>query len=320
MDMISIPELNVTDELVLSIRRHLRVPPGYILLDGNPEPTHFQVSIVEPYEHTHRFRPKPHEVGLTTTEVFSKRFPFRSESDWKNKQLDGHLGVNNQTTSTEYAIKQNDELFHRNIGVVEPSVPAEIRILDQNEHFLWVDKPAPLPMHSGGRYHRNTVVSILEKRGIGPLFIVHRLDAVTSGVILLARSESAATHVTQLVSDQKMLKSYEAIVRGNPPQSEHEVSMGIKRDRGFLFSCSNDRDAKEATTQFTVTHQGDGWAHVKCIPITGRTHQIRLHLAHWGYPIWDDTMYNGSVFGNDRAKLRQDRAISLVSLGMSRRD
>lgn len=318
--MISIPELNVTDELVLSIRRHLRVPPGYILLDGNPEPTHFQVSIVEPYEHTHRFRPKPHEVGLTTTEVFSRRFPFRLESDWNNKLLSGQIGVNDQNSSPEYVVKPNDELFHRNIGVVEPSVPAEIRILDQNEHFLWVDKPAPLPMHSGGRYHRNTVVSLLEKRGVNPVFIVHRLDAVTSGLILLARTESAAAFATRLISDQRLEKTYEAIVRGNPHELVSEVTVGIKRDKGFLFKCSNDEDAKPAITQFSVLHQDDGWAHVRCIPITGRTHQIRLHLAHWGFPIWDDTMYNGSVSGNDRAKLRQDRAISLVSLGMSRRD
>lgn len=315
--MISIPELNVTDELVFSLRRHLRVPPGHILLDGNPEPADFQVSIVEPYEHTHRFSPKPNEIGLTINEVFSRRFPFRSESDWKAKQLAGHIGVNDQFTSSDYVVNYSDELFHRNIGVVEPTVPGIMPIIAQNDHFLWVDKPAPLPMHSGGRYHRNTVVSILRKQVNGPLFIVHRLDAVTSGLILLARSELAAAHATQLVTDQKMLKSYEAIVRGNPLKSEHEISVGIKRDRGFLFTCSNDRDAKEATTQFTVIHQGDGWAHVKCVPITGRTHQIRLHLAHWGYPIWDDTMYNGSVSGKDRAMLRQDRAISLVSLGMS---
>lgn len=318
--MISIPELNLSDELVGSLRRHLRVPPGHILLDGSTEPLQSAVSIIEPYEHVHRFRPKASEIGQTVTHIFHNRFPFRSDSDWRAKQLDGNIGVNDQVTLSEYKVEQSDELFHRNIGVKEPSVPAEIRIIDQNEYFLWVDKPAPLPMHSGGRYHRNTVVSLLEKQGIEPVFIVHRLDAVTSGLILLARTESAAASATRLISDQRLEKTYEAVVRGNPIEKEAEVSVGIKRDKGFLFKCSTDQDAKPATTLITVLHQDDGWAHVRCVPITGRTHQIRLHLAHWGYPIWDDDMYNGSASGRDKSKLRQDRAISLVSLGTKSKD
>jgi len=318
--MISIPELNLSDELVRSLRQHLRVPPGHILLDGTPEPLQSAVSIIEPYEHVHRFRPKGYEFEQTVTQIFHNRFPFRSVSDWMTKQQAGHIGVNDQKTHPDYQVKQTDELFHRNIGVLEPSVPGDIRIIYQNEYFLWVDKPAPLPMHSGGRYHRNTVVSLLEKQGVEPIFIVHRLDSVTSGLILLARTESAAAFATRLISDQRLEKTYEAIVLGNPHEQASEVLVGIKRDKGFLFKCSTDQDAKPAITQFSVLHQGDGWAHVRCVPITGRTHQIRLHLAYWGYPIWDDDMYNGSVSGLDRSKLRQDRAISLISLGTKSKD
>ncbi len=314
--MITIPELNLTEELVLSLRRHLRVPPGHILLNGNPEPALEPISIVDPYEHTHRFRPKSEEVGLTVSSIFAQRFPFRPESEWIKKQLSGNLGVNDEVTEFNYAVKHNDELFHRNIGVSEPSAPDDLRVISHNEHFIWVDKPSPLPMHSGGRYHRNTVVSLLEKQGFGTVYIVHRLDAVTSGLILLARSESAAAYANRFISGQDIHKSYEAIVRGNPPEADHIISVGIKRDKGFLFKCSNDPDAKEAFTNVSVIQHGDGWAQVKCRPITGRTHQIRLHLAHWGYPIWDDKMYNGVVSGQDRSKLKQDRAISLISLGI----
>jgi RluA family pseudouridine synthase len=313
--MISLPELNLNEELVLSLRRHLRIPDGYRLLDGTLEPPASLVSIVDPYEHTHRFQPKTPEVGLEVHELFSRRFPFRSHADWLAKQHKGFIGVNDSPTQESHKITASDTLFHRNIGVVEPSAPSEIRVIAENEHFLWIDKPAPLPMHSGGRYHRNTVVSMLEHNGMGSLFVVHRLDAVTSGLVLLAKSESAASLATSLISEQQTQKSYEAIVCGNPPSGEHEISIGIKRDHGFLFRCSDESDAKSAKTLFNVIYQGDDWAHVRCLPITGRTHQIRLHLAYWGYPIWDDLMYNGLVFGSQRLKLRQDRAISLVSLG-----
>jgi RluA family pseudouridine synthase len=314
--MSAIPELNLTDELVMSLRRHLRVPPGHTLLNGETEPKSNSVSIIEPYEHTYRFRPKASEIGHSVYEIFAQRFPFRATTEWGKKQNAGHLGVNDTITPLEYLVQSSDTLFHRNIGVFEPTVPDEIEIIEQNKDFLWIDKPAPLPMHSGGRYHRNTVVSLLENKGYGPLFIVHRLDAVTSGLILLAKSETSAAMAAKLISEGQTHKHYEAIVRGNPPSGNHEIFVGIKRDKGFLFKCSDDTDAKPAQTLFTVLHQGDGWAHVKCVPVTGRTHQIRLHLAHWGYPIWDDAMYNGTITGTQRSKLRQDRAISLVSFGM----
>lgn len=315
--MMLIPELNLSHEHVMSLRRHLRVPPGHVLLDGSNEPSSSPVSIIEPYEHTHRFRPKHSEIGRSVSDVFFHRFPFRSEIEWVEKQLRGEIGVNDTIASIEYKIGSNDILFHRNIGVLEPSVPDDIRIFSKNDHFIWLDKPAPIPMHSGGRYHRNTVVSLLERVHDGPVFIVHRLDAVTSGLILLARSESAAAFATQLIAGQQVQKNYEAIVLGNPPENLTEIAVGIKRDRGFLFKCSTDSDAKEATTRFEVLRHGDGWAHVKCIPLTGRTHQIRLHLAHWGYPIWDDIMYNGSSSVKNKSLLKQDRAISLVSLGIN---
>lgn len=318
--MIKIPECILDDAGLKQLRRHLRIPDGNRLLDGNPEPASEEVSIIEPYEYTHRFRPKANEIGLTVAEIAAQRFPFRSLSDWKKKQFEGIIGINDQSIPETYQVGINDELFHRNIGVVEPTVPSDLRIYAQNEHFMWIDKPAPIPMHSGGRYHRNTVVSLLETIASGPFFIVHRLDAVTSGLVLIAKSEQAAAVAGTWISDSQIQKSYEAIVRGNPPEGEHEISVGIKRDRGFLFKCSDDSDAKPATTLFEVIKQADGWAHVRCAPVTGRTHQIRLHLANWGYPIWDDTMYNGSVSGQSRLSLRQDRAISLVSLGMHRKD
>jgi RluA family pseudouridine synthase len=316
--MIPFPDIPITDELLISLRRRLRIPPGNHLLDGTLEPASELVSLIAPYEHTHRFRVKESESGLSLVELFALRFPFRDAESWQTKVESGLVGVSEKKADSNYIVHAGEVLFHRNIGVIEPSVPFEIIVIHECEMYLWIDKPAPLPMHSGGRYHRNTVVSLLEERGMGPLFIVHRLDAVTSGLVLLARNERAAASVGTMLESGQPIKTYEAVVRGNPQVDTDLITVGIKRDKGFLFKCSDAEDAKWAQTRVDVIKQGDGWAHVRCTPVTGRTHQIRLHLAHWGYPIWDDQMYNGDYQSDVRRNLRQDRAISLVSLGIQK--
>lgn len=317
--MQTLPDFTLSEDEIRELRRHLRTPGGGIPGSGylsfeqeSSEP----VRIVAPYDFTHHFRVKRGEAGSTVLALLCQRFPFRSSCEWEKKITAGLIRVNGQDVSPAHILKQNDEISHRNIGVVEPSVPDDIRILRDYEDYLVADKPAPIPMHSGGRYNRNTVVHILDEMGYPDLKIIHRLDAVTSGMVIFAKSESAANRISVQLERGASHKTYEAIVKGNPAVDEVIIDRGIKRLKGFVFTCSGDEDAKSAVTRFQVLYQGDGWAHVGCEPVTGRTHQIRLHLAHWGHPIWDDSIYNGSmdVLGVD--KYVQSRAISLVSTGM----
>lgn len=309
-------ETTLNPDEIHHLRRHLSIPPDGLSFVDDYRPASLPVRIVPPYDHTYSFRVKDSEAGTSLLELMYNRFPFRPVEDWERRIGSGIVLLNGNSQKAGAIVSKNDIIYHRNIGVVEPSVPDEISIVRKYDDLLVIDKPSPLPMHAGGRYNRNTVVNILDELGFGPLHIVHRLDAVTSGLLILGRTIEFARLFSRAMSDGGIRKKYEAIVRGVPAEDAITIDRGIKRDRGFVFKCSDDHDAKEATTRFKVLYRGAGWSHVACEPITGRTHQIRLHLAEWGYPIWDDSVYNGKVVPSAANSLIQNRGISLVSMGM----
>jgi RluA family pseudouridine synthase len=323
------PDFSFSADSDAALRRHLQYPGEsaavsdaefafYQLLresegrDGPASP----VRLVAPYEFTHRFSVKPDEAGMTLVDLLCMRFPFRSSEAWRQRIENGDVRVSDALTSPDHILRENASVSHRNSGVVEPSVPDDLRILYESDDVLLIDKPAPMPVHPGGRYNKNTAISVLRERGYDELFVVHRLDAVTSGVMVVARSPQVAHQLQALFIASKLHKRYEAIVAGNPPPGETVIRLGIKRLQGYIYTCSEDADAREAETRFRVVEQGNGWARVQCEPITGRTHQIRLHLQAWGYPIWDDPLYGPHAPADpfEAAKVMQNRPISLVSL------
>lgn len=306
------PEIELSDQQKLILRRHLVLPDGDNLT-GNIH-SYSDVSIIEPYDFTHTFAVKPDDDGLNIVEYLHSKFPYRSKLDWQAKIEAGSIECNGRNIDFGTKLVQNDIITHRNIGVKEPSVPGDIRILLNHIEYLIIDKPAPIPMHPGGRYNRNTVVNCLKEKGFDPLFLVHRLDSVTSGAVVLAKNKSTAKKLSELLKSG-IGKTYEAIVTGTPDEDTIRINKGIKRKGGYVFECSDDPDSKSAETVFKVLHRGDGWSHVECIPVTGRTHQIRLHLREWGYPVWNDPLYGLGIKLDNYHSVLQRRAISLTSMG-----
>jgi RluA family pseudouridine synthase len=294
-------QIRLSDEVKTALRRHLRYP-------GRQETSlHYPVRIVAPYDFTHEFRVKPQEVGQSVIGLLTTRFPFRDAQGWLQKISEGNIQLNGNLTNYGAILQQNDRLSHRNIAVIEPSIPDDIRIIYQNDQLLLIDKPAPMPVHAGGRYNKNTAISVLADMGHSNLHVVHRLDAVTAGILLFAKNNKSANILKDMFINGYVHKFYEAIVRGVPAEDEVTISVGIKRKQGIEFMCSEDADSKPAITRFKVLERGIDWARVGCEPVTGRTHQIRLHLQKWGYPIWDDPLYGSDV-------AMQNRPISLVSM------
>ncbi|MCH8496787.1 MAG: hypothetical protein LAT57_14300, partial [Balneolales bacterium] len=245
-----IPEwlrFSLSEEAEASLRRHLRYPDeGDFFKDVSPAYSHSRVRIVAPYEHTHKFRVKPKEEGSTLEDLLCARFPFRSRSGWREKIAQGLVLLGGRATSASEVLRQNVEICHRNIGVVEPSVPDDVRILYENERLLLIDKPAPMPVHPGGRYNKNTVISVLTESGYPGLHIVHRLDSVTSGLLLFAKDAEAARIMQQFFVGGRVSKRYEAVVRGVPSEDEKVITRGIVRRRGYEFMCSDGEESSAA--------------------------------------------------------------------------
>lgn len=275
-----------------------------------------KIRIVPPYPITHRFRVKEVNDKKTILELMAMRFPFKTEKEWEGKIRDGMVGVNNAGVLPSHIIYKGDEIFHHNPEVIEPSVPDGVSIIEETDDYMVVFKPAPMPMHPGGRYNKNSLSWILEERGYNELKIVHRLDAVTSGLVLFAKTKEFAQKATFCFGNARVKKTYFALVQGCPEEDEITIEMPIRRKEGFVFESEHGLEqAKHAITQFKVLKRGNESSIIQCNPITGRTHQIRLHLKKWGFPVIDDPVYGS--FGDVSSERMQNIGISLLNAGLS---
>lgn len=273
------------------------------------------IRVVSPYPITHRLGVEKDFVGKSILELMSVKFPFLPKAEWKRRIETGRVYVNTSIVEPGLLLSNSDEVFHHNPNVIEPSVPDEVEVLKETEDYLIVFKPAPMPMHPGGRYFKNSLTEILKKKGYEDLRITHRLDAVTLGVVLIARTKEFAKKAIQSFAKGSVSKTYFAKVDGTPLEESMTINAPIKRKHGFVFECEDGLEGgKPAITHFKVVETLNESSLIKCIPETGRTHQIRLHLLKWGHPIIDDLIYGRK--GDQSSKTTQNRGISLISTGL----
>jgi 23S rRNA pseudouridine1911/1915/1917 synthase len=207
-------------------------------------------------------------------------------------------------------------------AVIKLSSPAtreywEVPILYEDDFLLALDKPSGL-LTSPDRYDpaRPNLMSLLHagiaaqkpwarERNLTYLSNAHRLDFETSGVILLARTKPVLVALADLFGSQKPLKQYLALVAGSPPAVQFEVDapLGPHPVKAGLMRVDR-KNGKKSKTRFEVLQDFErfGYALMKCDPLTGRTHQIRVHAAHAGLKIVGDALYGGKPLWLSRLK------------------
>ena len=184
-------------------------------------------------------------------------------------------------------------------------------ILYEDDDVLVLNKPKGLVVHPAAGHQDDTLVNGLlyamgdSLSGInGELRpgIVHRIDKDTSGLLAVAKNDLAHTVLASQLKDHTMARTYEAIVCGGFREDSGTVDAPIGRhptDRKKM--CVTARNSKEAVTHWEVVNRYRGYTHIRCRLETGRTHQIRVHMAHIGHPILGDTVY-----GHKKPELGQD--------------
>jgi 23S rRNA pseudouridine1911/1915/1917 synthase len=169
------------------------------------------------------------------------------------------------------------------------------RILYEDEFFLAVEKPSPLPVHPVGRFKEKNLLNLLIKDlrpGPESFRIVNRLDSETSGLVLVAKSSAAAGRLGILFQDREVIKEYHAVVFGTPDPKEGTVSISLgTKLEGRQHLRTPDPQGEEARTDYRVLSSAGGYSLLKIIPRTGRTHQIRAHLSFLGHPVVGDKIY-----------------------------
>lgn len=173
-------------------------------------------------------------------------------------------------------------------------------LISEKEHFLVINKPAGLTTHAPSQKSKNPALSdlVIEKypeiQTVGEPDrpgIVHRLDKQTSGIILVARTSFGYETLRKLFAERKITKKYLALVAGHP-KPEGSVTAPIIRDPfdPRRMACAQNT-GREAHTDYRVIQQYPEFALIEAFPKTGRTHQIRVHMAHSGHPVLGDPIY-----------------------------
>jgi RluA family pseudouridine synthase len=236
-------------------------------------------------------------------DVLVELFPHVSKQEWESRCDEGRfVSYGGAVRGRDHIVRAGERVLQIFPPEVEPPVATDIRVLYEDEALLVVNKPAPLPMHACGRYHRNTLQHFLNIACAPfPPRPVHRLDANTTGIVLFARTRHFCRLLQRQFIEGTVEKRYLARVAGHPEKDEFSCNAPIADAPGKLGTHDIDEDAGQiAHTDFRVIERcKDGTCLLEALLSTGRTNQIRIHLWHLGHPVIGDSAYlPGGLLGD----------------------
>mgnify|MGYP005950357675 CR=1 FL=1 len=216
----------------------------------------------------------------------------------------GGVIVNGKTVSKNYKQKSGD--------VIEVTIPDPVEldakpedipldIVYEDESLLVVNKPKGMVVHPANGNPDGTLVNAIlsicknSLSGIGGELrpgIVHRLDKDTSGLIIVAKNDKAHINMSEQIKERNVKKTYIALVRGNVPEEEATINMPIGRSTKDRKKMAVTKNGKQAITHFKVLKRYSKYTLLEIKIETGRTHQIRVHMAEIGYPVVGDAVYS----------------------------
>jgi len=211
-----------------------------------------------------------------------------SASDAARMIKNGHVKVNGHRTKDSVLLSPGDQVDAFLPLALRPQLP---EILYEDEAVLAVVKRPGIEVCDGDGM---TLLELLHENGYPEAIAVHRLDVHTGGLLLFARSPRAEEALRELLSNRDLHKEYECVVTGLPeyPGRIHRAYLTKDARRGMVYISADPRPgAKEIRTQYDIITVCEGYARLRVQLITGRTHQIRAHLAFMGHPILGDDRY-----------------------------
>ena len=235
----------------------------------------------------------------------ARRLPAHSRSRLQALIDEGHVLLDEARTRPSARLRAGQSVRVE----VPPPVPAEpqpedipIAVVYEDPHLLVVNKPAGIVVHPGAGTSRGTLVNALLRHvrdlsGVGGVLrpgIVHRLDRGTSGLLVVAKDDETHRSLVRQFAGRTVEKEYLALVLGNPARDSGEIDAPIGRDPVHRKKMSvRAPRGREARTSWRVVERFDGAALLRVRIHTGRTHQVRVHLASIGHPVAGDAVYGG---------------------------
>jgi 23S rRNA pseudouridine1911/1915/1917 synthase len=232
-------------------------------------------------------------------QYMAQYWPEYSRSTWHKFIEMGLVTVNGEiVTSVRRELDEDDEVTHTTLPVADFEGQT-LPVVYEDDHVIVINKPSGVLTHAKGELSEEFTVAdfvrglMTEPDDTNRPGIVHRLDRETSGIIIAAKDSETKHHLQKQFQDRKAKKTYIAVVRGMPKHPEANIDLPIGRNPKLPSSFRVDGKGKSAQTHYEVLASRGGLSVVRLKPVTGRTHQLRVHLAHIGTPIVGDKVYGG---------------------------
>jgi len=231
-------------------------------------------------------------------EYLSSRFTYHDRDHWHSLIAEGKISLNGSSAKNDAMVIGGDILAYDVGEVKEPPADLSYRIVYEDAWFLCIDKPGNLLVHRAGISFRNNLIHQLRHIHI-PAFptahTVHRLDRETSGALMVAKNIEARALLGREFDAGNVEKCYFAVVHGNPGINDIELPIGKMVDSAIPYKFRVDTNGKSCRTRITTCDVLSGeYSLVTLQPVTGRTHQIRIHCAAVGASIVGDKLYGQS--------------------------
>ncbi|MCG9891749.1 MAG: pseudouridine synthase [Thermosynechococcaceae cyanobacterium MS004] len=252
-------------------------------------------------------------VGLNVLTYYTQRYTHSNEAEWRSRIDAGQITVNGNIAAADWPLQVGQQLIYHRPPWVEPAAPLTFEVLYEDVDLLVIVKPSGLPVLPGGGFLEHTLLHQLRRQYPQDTPVpIHRLGRGTSGLMLLARSPLAKTNLSQQLrentlnpsgllqsngSERSIRKVYRALAQGTDMPNTFTVTQPIGKiahpNLGYIYGAIYDAEGqgKSAVSHCKVLKRHAENALIEVTILTGRPHQIRIHLAAAGYPLVGDPLY-----------------------------